>query len=118
MLSEIAAWKNDPSKELSTSFVEFCAQDFYGPIVRIELKRYGDGKVRAFPKESHCENVSHSMSDLNLLIKACEELVEAIGPFKLCIPLFEVDIDRAKGTNKGKGAKGAIMDKLLNIRMF
>lgn len=112
MLSIVSDWSQDKLHDLETSSIEYCVRDFVGPIVLFELKRYGAGRVKVFPKESHTEDASCSMSDLNVLKKACKELFCEFGSFTLCIPLFEVEISSEEDAEK------KIQEKLLNIRLF
>jgi len=112
MLSMVRDVENDKIHDVKTCLIEYCVRDFVGPVVLFELKRYGAGKLKVFPKDVHTEDASFSMSDLNVLKKACEEIYEEYGSFTLILPLFEVEI------NSMEDAKTAVKKKLLNIRLF
>ena len=86
--------------------------DFYGPIVMFRLERFEEGTITAYPLWSRVENAECSMSDLNVLKKACREIYEEYGKFYLAIPLFKVFIGNEKD------AENALENALLNIRLF
>ena len=111
MLSIVKEWEKDRTHDLETSSIEYLVTDFVGPVVKFDLKRYGAGRVKAYPKDAHVENASFSMSDLNVLKEASKELVKEFGSCTLCIPLFEVEICSEEDVKK-------IEEKLLNIRLF
>lgn len=108
----IENWHATNKKEQETATLEFCATDFYGPVVIFKLHRHEKGSIKAFPTLSRVENAGYSMSDLNILKRACKEIFHELGKFYLCIPLFEVYIDSEEA------ADTVIQEKLLNIRLF
>lgn len=112
MLSLVKEWKKNKFHDTETSSIEYLVRDFVGPVVRFELKRFGGGMVKAFPKDAHVENASFSMSDLAVLKMASKELFNKFGVFTLCLPLFEVTISSEEDAEK------KIEEELLNIRLF
>ena len=112
MLGLESEWRENKYRDMETSSILFLVREFVGPVVRFELQRFNGEKLKAFPKENHVENVSFSMSDLEVLKMASKELFNKFGTFVLCIPLFEVEITCEED------AESKIEEKLLNITLF
>lgn len=104
-------WKKENGEEVKN--LEYRERDFYGPFLKMRLRRMEDGKLILVPVRKIIETAEYSESDFSLICKATKEIFESLGRFTLKLPYRKIEIEIVDNN-----VEEAIIEKLKKLKLF
>lgn len=110
MLDLEKKWSSE-GNGVSNKVIEYRRMDFYGPFLKMRLRRFRNGSIEISPWCVTLETSEVSGTQFSLLAEASKEIYQELGPFTLKLSRFEVLIN-------SEDTERLILDELKKIKLF